>query len=217
MGSRVSSVVFDFGGVIITPITNQISDLASDLGCSVEALREVLMGPSHESGSHPWHRLERGEIDQHDLQDALAPYAAALAVPWRGDEVERVLAPGQFTIHDEMIECIRSLRDRGYRTGLLSNSIREFRPTLEQYAPPSLFDVYVDSSEVGRRKPEPEIFSALLDRLDETDPSQVVFLDDFVANVNGARSVGLRAIHVSDPNSALSELEILLARSSDAT
>ena len=210
-------MVFDFGGVIISPITNQISTIATDLECSVDVLRDVLMGPRHESGSHPWHRLERGEIQQEDLQSLLLPIAEAHGLRWRGDEVERLLAPGQFVLHHDVLAYIESLRERGFRTGLLSNSIHEFRPLLEQYAPPSLFDVYVDSSEVGARKPEPEIYRVLLDRLEENDPGRVVFLDDFVDNVTGAEKAGLRGLHVRDPISALSELESLLVRSPNAT
>ena len=206
----VRAVVFDFGGVIISPITNQLAAIAAGLGCAATDVREVMMGPAGASSDHPWHRLERGEIQRDQLQSLLEPYAEARGIDWRGDEVEQLLEPGGFHVHDFVLEYIGDLRERGMRTGLLSNSIAEFRPVLEAHAPPTLFDVYLDSSEVGIRKPDAAIYHLLLDRLDSVEAEEVLFLDDFTDNVKGAESVGIRGIHVADPSSALRTVESFL-------
>jgi len=211
--TSIKAVIFDFGGVIITPITRQIGMIADDLNCSPTELHHILMGPQFESGDHPWHQLERGEIEMHQLQSLLMPFAEAAGIAFRGDEVEKLLAPGMYEVNHFVLEHIEALRGRGYRTALLSNSIKEFRPKLEQDVPPRLFDAYVDSSHVGMRKPEAEIFHHTLGALDVEEPAQAVFLDDFQGNLAGAEAVGLRIIHVRDPRSALEELEELLARS----
>lgn len=207
---NISAVIFDFGGVIITPITRQIGMIAEGLGCSAADLHHVMMGPQFESGDHPWHRLERGEIEMEVLQSMLEPYAKAAGVSFRGDEVEKILAPGMYEVNHFVLEKIADLRTRGYKTALLSNSIREFRPKLEEDVPPHLFDAYVDSSHVGMRKPEPEIFHHTMRELGIVDPTHAVFLDDFAGNLAGANAVGLRTIHVQNPRTALDELEDLL-------
>jgi FMN phosphatase YigB (HAD superfamily) len=38
----------------------------------------------------------------------------------------------------------------------------------------------------------------------------VVFLDDFMGNIEGARAAGMQVIHVGDPRIALEELEAML-------
>ncbi len=53
-----------------------------------------------------------------------------------------------------------------------------------------LFDVVVDSSEVGVRKPDPRIFELALAELGDVDPARSVFLDDFLGNVEAARRLG---------------------------
>jgi putative hydrolase of the HAD superfamily len=211
--TSIKAVIFDFGGVIITPITRQIGMIAEDLNCSPTELHHILMGPQFESGDHPWHQLERGEIEMYQLQSLLMPFAEAAGIAFRGDEVEKLLAPGMYEVNHFVLEHIEALRGRGYKTALLSNSIKEFRPKLEQDVPPRLFDAYVDSSHVGMRKPEAEIFHHTLGALGVEEPAQAVFLDDFQGNLAGAEAVGLRIIHVRDPRSALEELEELLARS----
>jgi epoxide hydrolase-like predicted phosphatase len=206
----ISAVIFDFGGVIITPITRQIGMIAEGLGVTTAELHHVMMGPQFESGDHPWHRLERGEIPMEVLQGMLEPIAAAAGMSFRGDEVEKILAPGMYEVNRFVLEKISELRGRGYKTALLSNSIREFRPKLEEDVPPHLFDAYVDSSHVGMRKPEPEIFHHTLAALGLEDASYAVFLDDFAGNLAGATAVGLRTIHVKNPREALGELDALL-------
>jgi putative hydrolase of the HAD superfamily len=74
-----------------------------------------------------------------------------------------------------------------------------------------LFDVVVDSSEEGMRKPDPAIFRTALDRLGVDDPRRVIFLDDFEGNILAARSLGMHAILVGpDPRPALDELAALI-------
>jgi epoxide hydrolase-like predicted phosphatase len=208
--ATITSIVFDFGGVIITPITRTIGTIAEGLGCASADLHHVLMGPQFESGDHPWHRLERGEIEQHQLQELLMPIAAEHGIAFRGDEVQLLLQDNMFEINHYVLEHIVDLRSRGFKTALLSNSIREFSSTLRRIVPTKLFDVYIDSSDVGMRKPEPRIFHHTLESLVVEDPSHSIFLDDFLGNLAGAQEVGMRTIHVTDPRAALEELESLI-------
>jgi putative hydrolase of the HAD superfamily len=206
------TIVFDFGGVLITPITNQMADVASWHGVTMLEMLAVLMGPRETSSpDHPWHRAERGEVPMADLQRLVEPWALAAGIELRGDEYGRLLR-GDFLVVDAMIELVRELRDHGYTTGLLTNIFAEFRPTLEEHIDLTLFDVVVDSSEVGLRKPEPEIYALTTERLG-VPADEVVYLDDFEANLDGARAAGWTTIHVTEPEVAIADLRALLATS----
>ena len=63
----------------------------------------IVLGP-RESGEHPWHRAERGELTVAEIQDLLAPFAADLGLALHGDEMEVVLAPAGFTVVTPMVE-----------------------------------------------------------------------------------------------------------------
>lgn len=202
----VSSVVFDFGGVLITPITTLIDEIAKWHGVSMVHMLDVLMGPrAFSTPDHPWHRCERGEIPMTSMQYDVEPYAERAGVKLRGDEYERLLR-GDFEMHDEMIDRISALRADGYTIGLLTNSFKEFRDIIESRIDFALFDVVVDSSEVGCRKPEPEIYELATQRLGG-DASSIVYIDDFLANVEGADRAGWSTIHLTDVTSALVELD----------
>ena len=101
-------------------------------------------------------------------------------------------------------ETVRELRARGLRLGLISNTGRTpgrvLRRLLEDAGILPCFDVLVFSDEAGVRKPAAAIFRRVLDRT-RVDPARAVHVgDDAVADVAGARGVGMRAIHyVPDP------------------
>jgi putative hydrolase of the HAD superfamily len=211
MPTRSPAIVFDFGGVLITPITNQLADVASWHGVPMLTMLDVLMGPRETSTQdHPWHRAERGEMPTDAMQHAVVPWADTAGISLRGDEYDRLLR-GDFFVVDAMVEHIARLRACGHRTGLLTNSFREFRPLLESRIDFGLFDVIVDSSEVGYRKPEPEIY-ALTTVLMGVSAAEIVYLDDFLANIEGARLAGWSTIHVTDPIVAIADLDQVLAQ-----
>lgn len=210
MTTRSPAIVFDFGGVLITPITNQIGDVAGWHGVSMLAMLDVLMGPRDASThDHPWHRAERGELPTAAMQDAVVPWAEAAGISLRGDEYDRLLR-GDFRIHDDVVERVDALRREGYATGLLTNSFVEFRPILESRIDFGLFDVVVDSSEVGCRKPEPRIYELTTERMG-VPAEQIIYLDDFLANIEGAQRAGWSTVHVTDIGAAMRELDALLA------
>ena len=209
MTARIRAVVFDFGGVLISPITTLIAEVAGWHDVSMVEMLDVLMGPRDTStNDHPWHRAERGELAIAEMQREVSPFAEAVGITLRGDEYERLLC-GEFTVHTEIVERIVRLRDEGYRLGLLTNSFLEFREHIEGHVDFELFDVVVDSSEVGHRKPEPAIYE-LTTRMLGVEADEILYLDDFAANVEGAKSAGWHTIHVVDVESALRELDAVL-------
>ena len=69
-----------------------------------------------------------------------------------------------------------------------------------------LFDVVVESSKVGVRKPDPRFYELACEQL-EIEPGEAVFLDDVGGNLKPARAMGMTTIKVDDPDAAIAELE----------
>jgi len=206
--SRGTAVVFDFGGVLISPITERMVTMATDRATTVPVMLEVLLGP-RASGDHPWHRAERGEIAVAKIQGLLAPWAEAAKVPLFGDEIDLLLEP-HYTMVQPMIDRVISLRTEGYLTGLLTNTFVEFRPTMERDLDMTTFDAVIESFAVRARKPEPAIYQATVDALGVSG-SDIIYLDDFPQNLLGAEAFGWQTIHVTDITQALSDLDAILA------
>lgn len=90
-----------------------------------------------------------------------------------------------------------ALRDRGLKTGLVSNTMEPrwlLLRDLEEQGLAERLDAVVFSSDVGFRKPRPEIFTAALAELDVRAEQALFVGDRLVADVRGARDVGMRTV-----------------------
>jgi putative hydrolase of the HAD superfamily len=92
---------------------------------------------------------------------------------------------------------LESLRSRGLRLGLVSNAFDPgwlLRRDLEQMGIAERIDYAVFSSEVGKRKPHPEIFERALEAL-EVAPGEALFVGDrLYEDVRGAAQVGMTTV-----------------------
>jgi putative hydrolase of the HAD superfamily len=112
-----------------------------------------------------------------------------------------------------MIDAVRQVRMAGYRTALLTNISRTGEEVWRSLLPvDELFDVVVDSSQVGMRKPDPAIFLLTCERLG-LRPDQCLFVDDLRCNVTAAADLGMTTIQCRDPVAIADEVvELLLGR-----
>jgi putative hydrolase of the HAD superfamily len=212
MGSiRIDAVLFDFGGVFTESPFEAARAFATTIGVAPEVMLDTVFGPYDHDSDHPWHRLERGEVALPDARDEILELGRS-----RGFESDlfRVLAALSRSTgpRGAFLERARALRARGIATAIVTNNVREFRDAWRAMIPvDELFDVVVDSCEVGVRKPDPRIFRTALELLGGVEPSSALFLDDYEGNVKAARSLGVHGIVVGpDPAPALAEFDRLL-------
>jgi epoxide hydrolase-like predicted phosphatase len=208
----IRAVLFDFGGVITRSPFRAIEDVGTAHGVEPAVVLDLVLGPYHEDTDHAFHRLERGEISAMEYGIDLVERARAAGI-----EVDWSLLGSLFSampVHDVVVDHVRRLRADGLRTALLTNNVAEAADRWRAMFPvEELFDVVVDSSSVGMRKPSPAIYRHTLEALGGVAPEEAAFLDDSEGNVNGARAVGIHAILVDDdPVPALAELDGLIAR-----
>lgn len=97
------------------------------------------------------------------------------------------------------VALMRDAHAAGRRVGILTNDAGSIeRPAFFNDRPEfDELDAFVDSLDVGARKPAAEAYLAAATALG-VEPAGVVFLDDVEENVEGARAVGMVAVEV-DP------------------
>ena len=110
-----------------------------------------------------------------------------------------------------MVEAVRRCHEH-FKTGLLTNNfvtpisasgVSALADVL------ALFDVVVESSVVGVRKPDQRFYLLACEALGIA-PTEAVFLDDLGVNLKPARALGMATIKVTDTADALDELEDVL-------
>ena len=100
----------------------------------------------------------------------------------------------------EVGPLLRTLRDAGLRTGVLSNTLwpREWHVGFfERDGVADLIDADVYTSEIPWTKPSPRAFGAAMEAIGISDPGVCVYVGDrLYDDVWGAQQAGMRAIHI---------------------
>jgi epoxide hydrolase-like predicted phosphatase len=213
----IDAVIFDYGGVLSTTPFAGIAEFEKKMGYPERSLAQLLFGkgaspqgPTEEIADHDWHLLETGRMTLDEFHERLVVRSEeALGRPLDLGIYAQFLRELGVGVHWMMVHRVRELRAEGYRTAILTNNVKEWGKYWKESIPLDLFDLIVDSCDVGLRKPDPAIFHLTCDRLG-VKPEAAVFLDDTRRHVEAARSIGLHAILVRDPRDALAELDAIL-------
>lgn len=213
------AVLFDVAGVLTEGFTHALVaeaiEAGADFGLLAEALLPVFAGEG--DGDSPGNRLERGEISLEEFLGGLGPAEphARMVI----DPASPHFFGHQLGAKAAMHAFVDEVRAAGCKTAAVSNNVREWQPFWDAAMPPhDRFDTVVFSCQVGLRKPNPAIYRLALDQLG-VEPEAALFLDDFAAMADGARSVGMTAIDVVDHDDAIAQARVLLglpARGVDA-
>jgi len=249
----IEAIIFDYGGVISSPLFRGIGDFEAASGYPPGSLLRLLFGEVHYVGvegravadtladagpnadtlnadnlndpapanvgpdplaDHDWHRLERGEIDFGTYFGGLQARAPeVLGVELDVDAYGRFMGSTAIGVHWPVVHRIRDLKVQGFQLALLTNNIAEFGGHWKATFPlDDLFEIVVDSSSVGMRKPDPAIYLLTLDRL-RVPATASVFVDDNADNIRAACDLGMETVHFGDdPWVALAELDEILSR-----
>lgn len=199
-------LLVDFGGVLTTNIWT-----AFDAFCEAEGLEAgtvLSLFRDDERALALLRGLEKGEVGDAEFETA---FAARL-----GDGVEAEGLIGRLFAGLEpetaMLDLVRSAREAGIRTGLISNS---WGTGIYDRAPLEIFDATVISGDVGLHKPQPEIYELGAERIGVA-PADCVFVDDLRENVTGAEAVGMTAILHRDPAKTVERVSKLLGLDASA-
>lgn len=199
----VSAVLFDFGGVLLSSPFESFAAYERRSGLPEGFVRSV---NATNPDDNAWARLERSEVDLTTFVAEFEAEAAAL-----GHEVDghAVLACLFGELRPAMVTALRRCHEH-FATALCTNNFLTGTPEWSSGGSfaelVDLFDVVVESSQVGVRKPEPRFYEIVLERLG-VPADEAVFLDDLGVNLKPARAMGMTTIKVEDPDVAIAELE----------
>lgn len=145
---------------------------------------------------------EVGRIDSGTFREEVRTY---FQQDWNDDKVDELWNHLLLKIPAERLELILKLREN-FQVGVLSNTnlihihavnkILKEDHGMENFDP--IFDWVFLSHEMGLSKPSSQIYEKMLVDLG-TSGDRVVFFDDLIANVEGAKAVGIQAVHVTGP------------------
>ena len=201
MTAAFDLVLFDLGGVLIelsgVGAMRELSGIQSD-----GELWERWL-------TCPWVRaFERGECTPDEFAQGMVDEWELTVLPTEFLDAFRLWPVGPLSGAEELVDAVRAT----VAVGCLSNT--NALHTDERFSQWSIFTAFEPrllSHELGELKPD----RALFDRVRELvglEPERILFLDDNLINVDGARAAGYTALHtrgVDEARTALRSVGVL--------
>ncbi|MXY55235.1 MAG: HAD-IA family hydrolase [Gammaproteobacteria bacterium] len=208
----IEAVLWDFGGVFTTSPFEAFNRFELARGLPENFIRTVNSTNLHDNA---WAKFESSEIDVEEFDEAFRREAEAHGHSVRGKDVLALL-PGEFR---PRMARVLTVCKAHYKVGCITNNMKntptQATPTTPVPNPERAartaaileqFDVVVESSVEGIRKPDPRIYRLTCDRLGVA-PGNAVFLDDLGINLKPARAMGMITIKVVTEDQAIADLE----------
>jgi putative hydrolase of the HAD superfamily len=193
----INTIVLDIGQVLAH---FRWLDYLKDCGYYEETIEKV--GKATVLGKY-WGEVDRGALSDEEIISLCCELDQSVSKEIKAlfDNITKTVREYPYSSN-----FIKQLKANGYKVYLLSNyGNKNFQYAKANFDFINHVDGGVISYEVKHIKPEPEIYKALIDKY-ELNPEEAVFLDDSVANLEGAKLFGFSTIHFTDFNKALEEL-----------
>lgn len=196
--TKFDTIVFDLGGVLIdwNPryVYRQIFKTEEEMEWFFQNITTTDWNENQDAG-YPLHKATEELVAKHPEWDAEIRAYYGRWIEMLGDAIH------------ETVEVLHKLKQNGkYKIYALTNwSAEAFPHARERFEFLKWFDGIVVSGEEKTRKPFAEFYKILLDRY-HLDPTNTVFIDDNLRNINGAEAMGMTGIHFHNAGQLKEEL-----------
>lgn len=207
INDAIEAILWDFGGVLTTSPFEAFNRYEAERGLPRDFIRSVNATNPEDNA---WARFESSRIDLEEFDRQFAAEAAAAGHHVPGRDVIALLSGD---IRPRMVSVLERCKAH-FRVGCITNNVRSGQgPGMATSGERAgrvaevmaLFDLVVESSVEGVRKPDPRIYHLACERLGVA-AERTVFLDDLGINLKPARALGMHTIKVLDEQQAIAEL-----------
>lgn len=198
LSAAPQAVVFDFGGVMTGQQKKQavISFLRESLNLTTAEFEKANLEKKQAS--------KAGFTDSQFWQELANKKGIQLSTDW----------PCQFNsvmkdaigVNPEMYALVDQLKENQVPVALLSNIDDRLSKILREFGLYDPFQPCLLSCEIGVEKPDPKAYEILIDQLN-LNPSEIIFIDDRIENIEEANKIGLDAILFQSPSQIQQELQ----------
>ena len=202
---KYKAIIWDFGGVITYRPFDAFYEFEEVNGLPKDIIRTI---NSENPDMNAWAQFESNSITIDQFDDLFLKEAKAKGFDIKGRDIIKLL---KGSIRENMVSFLRELKS-DFKLGCITNNVKpssEENTDNETKEAMSIFDHVIESSIVGIRKPNPEIYMMSCDALN-VSPDQCIYLDDLGINLKPARELGMTTIKVIQPEDAIQEVRNLL-------
>ncbi|HWJ26634.1 MAG TPA: HAD family phosphatase [Flavisolibacter sp.] len=194
--SSIKNIIFDLGGIFLNIDFARTKKAFTELGVT-----DFDNYFTQHHANELFELLETGKISNEEFHNSFVEHTG---VPLTYEQVKDAWNALLLDFPPERLEWLKKI-GKQYKTFLFSNTNKihhdaftesfrqQFGEDFDQYFIKAYY-----SHEMGLRKPYPESFQFILDE-QNLKPEETLFIDDTLKNVEGAKRVGLKTVHLVPP------------------
>ncbi len=203
----LKAVLWDFGGVLTTSPFESFNRFEAENSLPRDFIRTI---NATNPESNAWARFESSQVSLDEFDELFRAESAAAGHAIDGKQVVALLR-GELRPH--MVEVLKICKGQ-FKVGCITNNFKSggdcsVAPDDDRAAQTAavmeFFDIVIQSSVEGVRKPDPRIYEIACQRLGVA-PADCAFLDDLGVNLKPARALGMSTIKVLSEDQAISDL-----------
>ena len=188
----IKAVIFDMFETLVTLFTGRTyfsEHIAVDLNQPIEAFRKC------------WHETEKDRtLGKYTMEEGLGLTLKKLGI-YSEANIELICRKRREALGDtfkaipsESLWLLQTLREKGLKVGLITNTFSDERDMILASPLYPLFDAAMISYEQGLLKPDPEIYRRAMQALNVT-PQECLYVGDGGSHeLTGARDLGMQAV-----------------------
>ncbi len=205
--ASIKAILWDFGGVLTTSPFEAFNRFEAAHDLPKDFIRRI---NSTNATTNAWAQFESNTITTEQFDQLFEQESESLGHPVRGMRVLELLS-GE--LRPRMVSALRKCKEH-FKVGCITNNMksgegpsmaRDEAKAAASQSVMALFDVIVESSVEGVRKPDPRIYEIACGRMDIA-PDTCVFLDDLGINLKPAKALGMTTIKVIEEDQAIKDL-----------
>jgi epoxide hydrolase-like predicted phosphatase len=193
---NIKTIIFDFGGVILNIDYYKTNKAFRDMG--VKGFDDMY---SQKNADPLFHHLEEGKLNEKEFYDA---FRKSTHLTLTDHQIKKAWNAMLLSFRKEALNTLKTIKHK-YRLYLLSNTNiihlqafnKIYKDEIGEGSLHDYFDKIYYSHEMGYRKPGNEAYEYVL-KENNLSPSETLFIDDSIQNINAAKVLGLQTIFLKD-------------------
>lgn len=187
--SHIKAIIFDLGKVVFDLSFDRVFESwAVSSGMDVEVIKDKFVF------DEVFEKFERNEISPDQFRSLIS---GRLGMQLSDEEFDKGWCDLYLHPYESIDDLLKNLKQNYKLVALTNTNAIHHAIWPEKYAKQlTHFEKIFSSHELGVRKPESRIYKIVLDYLN-LPPTQTLFLDDNIDNVEGAANFGIVSIVVS--------------------
>jgi len=203
--TMIRAILWDFGGVLTTSPFEAFNRFEEANEVPTDFIRTI---NATNPQTNAWAQFESSQITLDEFDEKFAEESAAAGHRVGGRQVIELLSG---KLRPKMVNVLKTCK-ANFKVACITNNMKSGSFTgphdergSEVARVMALFDLVVESSVEGIRKPDLRIYQLTCERLD-VEPEHAVFLDDLGTNLKPARALGMHTIKVINEGDAIAQL-----------